>query len=754
MTSKSLLNLITGFSLLILTYFSPVLLPQVMAVTCEDYPTASPLATTWKLFSSASSSNGFDCKSVKSQCTVQDADRARTDGTRTGYGSIDCATNNGDVTNPGDYWCYYFDSNPTGTAPGRCLKLNWNSSSPAPTQIPISTLVPTKTTTTTPPTVTPALAQSAQRWVCLDALWCYDNGNCPQKDGHTARLATSNVKPLPSTTTYVFECLPSDSGEICTSGNSAIDTKIYGVDNTSTLRKLLGYEFHSFTKDDGSTVSNPLTSLASGDLGSPLWKSTTTNVSGHKFMAMNYYTPSNSNNGTAGGNQQGDMSFDTVNKNCSSINWDPYGRVFDATTLEPVPHINVGLYQMYNGVLTMVGPDTKFVGAIQNPYQTKEDGAYSFVVPDGTYQLQAQIADGKYIFPVSAIPTMNSKYNMVYRDIYPAATGINIVQKSGIPQHRDIPLKQNGASGVYELKKMEYSYELDKTTGNAVVQGRISHPLAVVTAFGVDTKTGAKGTYVTSINANTDGVFKIEIAQNQLAKGEVFGVLEMGKPGIMQKLSMQKTLQGIWNVIADSVVKSIFAADTRTVIMRFEPILNYIEGYAYDAAGKVLPNTKVGIYLVNTTKPYYETMTDIKGFYKIESRYLPTLPYKLKYTVPGKTAIEVSTQKFIAQNTSTSTGAANIDFYTYRKASNSASLTSGSKNDIAFNQSQIGGSANGDNKVATSGKPKTTVTGGNSNGSLIMTALVIIGLLLATGVGLGLYLLKKKKDTEIQTPTL
>ena len=92
--------------------------------------------------------------------------------------------------------------------------------------------------------------------------------------------------------------------------------------------------------------------------------------------------------------------------------------------------------------------------------------------------------------------------------------------------------------------------------------------------------------------------------------------------------------------------------ETDVATLTLDPILNNLEGYAYDVNGQVMPKATVGVYLKFSKNPAFETKADDKGFYRISSEYLPPMAYDIRYTSAGGVSNTVSTAKFIAQNAS------------------------------------------------------------------------------------------------------
>ena len=106
-----------------------------------------------------------------------------------------------------------------------------------------------------------------------------------------------------------------------------------------------------------------------------------------------------------------------------------------------------------------------------------------------------------------------------------------------------------------------------------------------------------------------------------------------------------------------SFVQSLIPAvsaqeETRVVRLTVEPIPTYLEGYAYDAMGNVIPNAEVGIYVSFSPRAIYQTKANAQGYYQITSEYLPRDPYTIKYSDPAKEGVEIvlQTSQVLAQN--------------------------------------------------------------------------------------------------------
>ncbi|MBI3366473.1 carboxypeptidase regulatory-like domain-containing protein, partial [Candidatus Roizmanbacteria bacterium] len=160
---------------------------------------------------------------------------------------------------------------------------------------------------------------------------------------------------------------------------------------------------------------------------------------------------------------------------------DPYGRVFDAVSLEPIPNAKVTLFsQRPDQSFSYISPK-ETANAIINPWTTKEDGKFVFMVPPGVYRLEAQVPN--YTFPFSS-KELNPQYSKAYYELYYGSgfTDQNIIETK--IEHRDIPVMPNGEPYRAQVKLVGYMSELNKEKMIYEISGRTSHPLTVVEILG------------------------------------------------------------------------------------------------------------------------------------------------------------------------------------------------------------------------------------------------------------------------------
>lgn len=586
--------------------------------------------------------------------------------------------------------------------------------------------------------------QLSQHWVCLNVQSCNPKQDskhvCSGKGtpGHRARLSTKSNAPALANdkNTYIVECVATGKGQVCTSGNSTTDQTIFNHDNVQDLQSQVGYAFQgnflSPPLGDGvkkADPQNPVPSNSSGNIGPYEWQSKTKKPRDRQFLALNYFDAGSVVVGQ-GGQQQGSLTFDTNSGPCVSVHWDPFGRMFNSQNLEPISEVRVELDKKRdNGSFTFYNPNEVQGGGLINPYFTEEDGAFSFAVPDGTYKLSP--AKAKYTFPndTSKFP-LNSNYTQIYSNIYPNQTGVEIVQQGSI-QQRDIPVDalvpQNGSP----VKLMEYFYDLDKRTKQLLIQGRVSHPLTTINAWTL--KNNLRDRLVATVVADNFGEFTLNIDETSFAPDETFGELEYIKSNLYtQARKDSNVFLSLLNKLQELFIGQAQAQNASSDTLHFDPIPNYLEGYAYDLSGKPIPSAAVSIYLNFSQKPYYQTKADNTGYFKITSEFLPSMPYTITYTNPTGGTQSLTTSQFIAQNQDF-INKNNINLNSYKNSQGQ---------DVAFAktpfaQSQIGKTQNGPNQDQSS----------TINNQIFLISMILLGLIILVGAGAGFYLYRKNKTT-------
>lgn len=594
---------------------------------------------------------------------------------------------------------------------------------------------------------------------CFTVTACRDpQAKCKTKYVmHSAKLTVAPGKgPPPNSTVYVIESIDTGDGTYYTTGFPKAGISL----GYAPIPDNFKYIFKGLHEEDTMTSinqdANPLKSNAAGELttadGSHVsaleWTDVTdeTNKGARRFFGVSIggdspppptaapipsVTPLN---GSVGGQQLSQLQFqaspstfpnqgsDDPNS-CTKITWDPDGRIFDSQSLEPIPDVSVTLSKKRsNGLFSIVNkfnPDDVPDGLLSNPYITKEDGYFSFYVPDGTYKLAPSTA--KYNFPSTL--TLNKNYANMYSDIYPAMTGIEIVEKGG-PQRRDIPVDPvDGKPSYYPIKIMEYGYQSNRLS-TVYIDGRVSHPLATIKAYSVvpdNTRPDSKKRHrlIQTVQTDKQGRFTLKVDQSlfDINKNETFGEIEAIK--------------------AHFDVESVDTNES-PAHLKLEPIPSYIEGYAMKD-GKIIPSAKIELVYDHAILPYYQTMADIRGYFKIPSEYISFIPYTLRYT-SGKVESNISTSRFIADNNSyIRTNAINLFVPQY----NNAQLTKDTKKQATSQNGRVGSDVDEFGSEPTQSDTMPVPT----NLAIIGLVMFIIGLLI-TVIYLGVLLIKKNQNVD------
>ena len=284
------------------------------------------------------------------------------------------------------------------------------------------------------------------------------------------------------------------------------------------------------------------------------------------------------------------------------------------------------------------------VNAIINPWTTKEDGKFLFLVPPGTYQLSVDLPN--YIFPFAS-SQLNSNYGSAYYELYYGSghTDKNIIEVN--IEHRDIPVIPVNTPFRGPVKLLGYMSELDKEKQIYKISGRASHPLTIVEIQGKDVESGKVTRTLTQVIADKWGFFDAVVNTSSLKQNETVGMAKLTKVDLTQTSSI-RTSNFIFDRLFSWIQKSY--AEIPSSTYSINSILNYIEGYAYDIKGKLIPNAKVGIYISGSKIPYYETFTDDKGYYVIASQYLPQMNYVIRYISSDAVANEITQSTFLKKN--------------------------------------------------------------------------------------------------------
>lgn len=488
-------------------------------------------------------------------------------------------------------------------------------------------------------------------FACVNAQACNNETNCPQypEDSTKRRIritdlqqlnldAISNTNPL-----YIVECLTSNTDPNadgatersrfrCSSGNSSVDSSLGITSGNSSSPAPAGIRI--FGSDGRTVLQNGLTldQLRANNYTLYMESNVANTVGSVITVAYKGLSPVELGSGSQGGLQQATLDFSGA-----CFFHDPYGRVFDAHTLEPLRNASVTLNRKNeNGSVSKVDQASVGIGFV-NPQITQEDGLFAFLVPDGTYRLAFENTGYIGISPLTGV---KAAHTFLYENIY---DGGDIVQEGSIVQ-TDVPLKPfNTAQSetfarLNPVTLMEYFQSTDPAKQVYRVEGRTSHPLAVVElAAGVADKNrpGVVNKTRTLARSESDkyGRFVITFEMNKLRENEIIRALTISKPSMY--------------LGADT--------DATKTVVEISPLLTSLNGTAYDEKGAILPGAKVAVLVPMSSNPVYETTADEQGRFVIPESYIPSIEYELSYVPVSGDTIRTTTDVFFAQNRESNT---------------------------------------------------------------------------------------------------
>lgn len=440
---------------------------------------------------------------------------------------------------------------------------------------------------------------------------------------------------------YIVSITSNSKNKIITTGNQEYDAKLSSVANTKYVSGVMDYLEGSakITSTDG----NIKVAVNSHPPKGSIWKSRLSVT----FYAFYENEPAKTvqslgTGGTVGGLQQGIFNFSQTGKasdsakKCTTVKWDPEGRVFDANTLEPMDNISVSLLDTTKKLYKE--------DALVNPDVTTEAGVFSFFAKEGDYILSVQKPPAGYQI-VNFENQINPNFKKAYSNIYkPEEVVVERIdtdkeKSQGFPdiEHRDIALVSEKGRTVRELTVSN----IEVANGNEYHYfGEVSHPLTNITV-----KQGE--TVVSTFSADEYGRYSFDITMEMIDPQKPIDVS-------YQKVDLtQNTQTNIFFKIWDTVLGKVLAQVKDTVTVRTQPILKTVQGYAMDGNGGVIPNAIVNLRFSGSNTLSYQTKADEKGYFSIPEGRVPVFPYYLEYINPvGKTVQKKETSDFAKQNQS------------------------------------------------------------------------------------------------------
>lgn len=546
-------------------------------------------------------------------------------------------------------------------------------------------------------------------FICLDMKSCRDKGACTSGsgNGHRVSLSTTDTNGAPNSVAYVAECFdniddPYDGSTVtktvCTTGNSELDKQLFclpgdtsqSCDRYKVLQETIKYSithdyngkpnegYGHFWFENGQFVKKaPPQALRTNGLGKLVpsiveVQSSTPDEIMRKFVLFTTGVNPERGESGLGGQQQDILTFEQRSQSCRGTTYDPEGRVFDAVSLEPIPKAIVTVKQLKEGGNRLMPSDFSAELASQtnlniiNPHPpTSVLGYYRyFLAPSIYYRLEAS-KGSEYIMmnkaDVSKLPANTAK---IYFDGATNRPSFFFADSDAFYQqtellHFDIPLMPKSGAGQSFAMSMLTKNTSQSPDGKFIIyEGQVSHPFAKLTVqtCSENPKVCNNPQVFTTQNGGPDelGNFKIQLDQTVLQPGQKYEPTFEKINLVSTTIAKQDFFDKIIAWMHETVFGEVQAQENANKITdeSIQPIISYLEGYAYDTEGNLMPNATVGLYVDLMNQPTYYTKTDQNGYYKITSENIPNDKYVIKYTAANdpKKVSSITTSQFTKQN--------------------------------------------------------------------------------------------------------
>lgn len=656
--------------------------------------------------------------------------------------------------------------------------------------------------------------------ICLNTIPCNENKkSCSVPNGHRVRLsADANQKPPANNKeTYITECVmydppfdrvgdPAGARYVCTTGNSKLDMDLFcnevtaagaldpasceslerndgtpWYDHYEQLKKDIGYDlarpdpktnktdygiYHYngviFDKKDIVDKKALLVSTGTnGEIPTVEWQSFTPVQHERVYTAWSKQNLAEAPEGSVGGQQLGTLEFRYKTSACVSVSFDPYGKVFDAVSLEPIPGVLPARYgggdiqvELYSGV-DASSPFTKYTNPnVPNPVLAGQDGKFSFFVENGFYKLfpRGSAIGSVYEFrkdpanappgtvPAPFVPPTHPLYNNIYTDIYYEDS--DPIEQVGRIEHRDIPLFPIDNQGKeYDIVEISKTVEA-RDNGDIYYRGRISHPYADLLIYPCADKANCPTPKVHSAKDRTggpdgNGEFAVLVKQGTTGFYREFRKVKLTTYTVQSPESITtKVLAFLKKLIPDFSVQAQESGGGLVI----NPIPLYMEGFAYDPDGNTLANAQVDVVTPQSDRPVYSIKADSNGFFRITSEFLPRSPYSLRFVSNGDKEVRLTTTQFLQQNAEFVEKEKINVFRATSISNNPRRLITPSfipQKGIAL---QLSPTSANQKPPSTSVTPAPTP---DSQSSMLLIGVILLLLLGAAGIMLGIYVYKK-----------
>jgi len=486
------------------------------------------------------------------------------------------------------------------------------------------------------------------------------SGNCSNKNGCYLAMCVISLKEIgnlsfdefnaqhpggigegsPKTYIELLKTFEGNLNEYCTTGKSDRDIFYFGQDYTSILTtyNLVPQKTTSFTSSKltdnfipygpvnipislidpndhvfytfyaiSSTGNAPTISQA---LTSPGPTNQETNENSQKLLELK----------GLGTQQIGTAPTNGTKEKCVNIAWDPYGRLFDGISLEPL--------NKDEATVTLLDKNGNKVSIPNNNVKIDRLGKYNIMVrEDGEYKLNVIPYTSHQFINFSPDIRYKSLYETIFMPLDPA-----FFESSTNPKRIDIALKPVDTPYKRPIEVVQNEYKQVWTGGKKYIKItlRVTHPLSLVKLIvdNIVVKDNGNGELLPTVT-DKNGFWKVLVRDYKVLSQNGFRIQ-----------------------VAKNPAYYLYAGQSDDKItLDYDPILPYIEGYANDGSGKIIANAIVQVKLKMNGSTFYQTNTNEKGYFIIQPKNLPPLDYNFIYTDPkDKSEYIKTTAKFVSDN--------------------------------------------------------------------------------------------------------
>jgi len=433
-------------------------------------------------------------------------------------------------------------------------------------------------------------------------------------------------------------------------------------------------------------------------------------------------------------NDTGAGTLTPANSNCTAISWDPYGRVIDSLTLEPIPDVVVSLKNANSkNVLELTRNPNNPV--FRNPFYTNRQGSFNFAVNPGTYYLFPEHPN--FIFPPTAASLQKAlaalaifdpqeeyfqrsrPHGKVYQNSQEA-----IIEAAGVVERRDIILDPKDPS--YQGWVPEFISVQNSRQGiKQLVNGIVSHPKSLIHVY-------VKNKEIAKTAANSEGEFALLLPEAQIDPTASEFALSVEKIPFVEGIAPLTSAKESFNLLPAALSGFIFNSDL-----------------------KLVPNAKVDLIVASIGAfPYTTVFADTNGFISLPHQTLPVEEFYLQIQPPSSaqaSAYKLTVAQFLKLNqVYLKTAGVNL----YNPAVNTEKLATPGEEIVKKVKIETPKLLKNSSPFATlppsqaSPPPPKTKESSSTTVWLVTTSLFLVALLLLTA-----FFLKRKRQTTLETPT-